>query len=456
LAGAYWRGDETKQQLQRIYATAFLDKKELEQHLQRLEEAKKRDHRRIGKDLGLFYFHQVAPGAPFFTGKGSIIYNELTQYIRELYVREDYEEVITPQLFEMSLFKQSGHYDNYRENMYKLEIDEREYGAKPMNCPGHCILYGADKHSYRDLPKRMADFGRLHRYERSGVMHGLTRVRSFCQDDAHIFCRPDQVQSEIEKFIRLSAEVYATLGMPKYKLWLATRPAKRAGTDEIWDQAEAALQNGLEKLGLPFTMNPGEGAFYGPKIEVQFFDAIERPWQLGTIQADFVLPENFNLTYVGEDNSEHRPVMLHRAILGSLERFIGVYLEHTAGVLPFWLSPLQVRILPVTDKHLEYAGLLERELKTAGLRVTVDRRNEKLGFKIREAQLERVPYAFIIGDKEVDHKTVSIRRFGGAQRDGLTIEEMKTGLLAEKTTRSLQSLLFSAEAPKPEAQEASH
>ncbi len=456
LAGAYWRGDEKNPQLQRIYATAFLEKKDLDQYLLQLEEAKKRDHRRIGKDLGLFYFHQVAPGSPFFTGKGTIIYNELTRYIRELYTRDGYEEVISPQLFDMQLFKQSGHYDNYVENMYQLEVDEKAYGAKPMNCPGHCILFGAHKHSYRDLPLRMADFGRLHRYERSGVMHGLTRVRSFCQDDAHIFCRMDQVQDEIKGFIRLTTEVYETLGMPKYKFYLATRPAKRAGSDVDWDKSEEALRMGLESLGLPYQLSPGEGAFYGPKIEIHFFDAIERPWQLGTIQADSVLPERFALSYVGEDNQEHRPVMLHRAILGSLERFIGVYLEHTAGLLPLWLSPVQVRILTVTDRHLEHARAVERELAAVGLRVQLDLRNEKLGFKIREAQLERVPYAIIVGDKETQNKNVSVRRLGGAQREGLGLKEFTLAIVQERDRRSLESALFPVEKSNFNPQEASN
>lgn len=443
LAGAYWRGDENKAQLQRIYATAFTSQKDLDLHLQRLEEAKKRDHRKLGKELGLFHFHQWSPGAPFFTGKGSIVYNELQSFIRELYYKTGYEEVITPQIFDVQLYHQSGHYENYRENMYFLEIDEREFSTKPMNCPGHCLLYSSDKYSYRDLPKRMADFGRLHRYERSGVMHGLTRVRSFCQDDAHIFCRMDQLQDEIQSFMSLLGHVYETLGMAKYKVFLATRPAKRVGSDEVWDRAEGALAAALQRLGLPFEVNEGDGAFYGPKLDINFFDALERPWQLGTLQCDFNLPERFDLSYTGEDNKEHRPVMLHRAILGSLERFIGVYLEHTAGHLPTWVSPQQVRIINVTDRQIDYGRALEVSLRTEKIRVHFDTRNEKLGFKIREAQLEKVPYMIILGDKEVQSQTVSVRSRSGGQKEGIAVDEFKRLLLDEVRGRKLDSTIFS-------------
>jgi threonyl-tRNA synthetase len=302
LAGSYWRGDETKAQLQRIYATAFSDKKDLAEYLNLLEEAKKRDHRKLGKDLGLFYFHQFSPGAPFFTGKGTVIYNQLQKFMREKYVDYGYEEVITPQLFDVDLFHQSGHYENYRENMYFTKVDERDFAAKPMNCPSHCLLYNAQHHSYRDLPLRMADFGRLHRYERSGALHGLTRVRSFCQDDAHIFCRVDQLQTEIQKFMQMLNQVYNTLGMTEYRIYLSTRPEKRMGSDEVWDRAEGALAQALKSLDLPYTVNPGDGAFYGPKLDIMFVDAIKRPWQLGTLQCDFNLPQAFDLKYVGEEN----------------------------------------------------------------------------------------------------------------------------------------------------------
>jgi len=439
LAGAYWRGDETREQLQRIYATAFVDKKELAEHLTRLEEAKKRDHRKLGKDLGLFHFHPLSPGAPFFTGKGSIVYTELQTFLRELYRETGYQEVITPQIFDVDLFHRSGHYANYRENMYFTKIDERDFSVKPMNCPGHCLLFSADRYSYRDLPIRMADFGRLHRYERSGVMHGLTRVRTFCQDDAHIFCTIEQMKVEIENFMKLLNRVYGTLGMNEYKIFLSTRPEKRMGTDEIWDQAEGALRDALEGLKLPYQVNPGDGAFYGPKLDIMFVDAIKRPWQLGTLQCDFNLPQAFDLKYVGEDNKEHRPVILHRAILGSLERFIGVYLEHCSGHLPTWLAPVQVQILNVTERQESYGNELETRLLNAGIRAHFDRRGEKLGFKIREAQLAKTPYMMIIGDAESQNKTASLRLRSGETVEAKPIEQIISAIQLEINERRLQS-----------------
>ncbi len=454
LAGAYWRGDEKNPQLQRIYATAFGDKKELADYLTRLEEAKKRDHRKLGKELGLFMFHQYSPGAPFFTGKGSIVYNELVRYIRELYQATGYDEVITPQIFNIDLFKTSGHYSNYRDNMYFTQVleqstsgsasgTESESSMKPMNCPGHCLMFGAERHSYRELPVRMADFGRLHRFERSGVMHGLTRVRSFCQDDAHIFCTPDQMQSEIRDFMSLANQIYQKLGMPNFKVLVATRPEKRMGADEIWDKSELALQDGLTALGIPFQLSPGEGAFYGPKVEIHFVDAIGRSWQLGTIQIDFNLPESFKLEYIGEDNTAHRPVMLHRAILGSLERFIGIYIEHCAGHFPTWLAPQQVAILSVTDRQAEYCADLEKKLRARGIRVHWDKRSEKLGFKIREAQMQKTPYMLIIGDNELEKKTVSVRLRSGQTVNDISVETFLEKLSTEISERSLLSPLAS-------------
>jgi threonyl-tRNA synthetase len=454
LAGAYWRGDEKNAQLQRIYATAFNDKKDLEEHLKNLEEAKKRDHRKLGKELGLFYFHQFSPGGPFFAPKGTVIYNELQKFIREKYRKYNYQEVITPQVFDVELFHQSGHYQNYRENMYFTQIDERDFSFKPMNCPSHCLLYQAERKSYRELPWRVADFGRLHRYERSGVMHGLNRVRTFCQDDAHVFCRVDQLQTEIATFMTMLNEVYHTLGMENYHIYLSTRPEKRMGSDEIWDKAEGALKEALKSLNLPFTINPGDGAFYGPKLDIMFVDAIKRPWQLGTLQVDFNMPNAFHLNYVGEDNKEHTPVMLHRAILGSLERFIGVYLEHTAGHFPLWMAPVQVAILTVTDRQLEYARSLETLLKAAGIRVTLDERGEKLGYKIREAQLQKTPYMLILGDKEVDTKTVSVRLNNGKQVDGIEPKALIDQLLHEIRERQLASA-YAAGSNQPN-QEAKH
>ncbi|MCC7403727.1 MAG: threonine--tRNA ligase [Bdellovibrionales bacterium] len=439
VAGAYWRGDEKREQLQRIYATAFNDKKDLKEYLDNLEEAKKRDHRKLGKELGLFAFHQFSPGGPFFTPKGTIIYNQLQTYLRERYRHYGYQEVITPQIFDVDLYHKSGHYENYRENMYFTKIDERDFSVKPMNCPGHCLLYASERKSYRDLPFRIADFGRLHRYERSGVMHGLTRVRTFCQDDAHIFCSLTDMQREIRQFMQFLAEVYQKLGLTEYQVYLSTRPPKRMGSDAVWDQAENALEQALKELKLPYKINPGDGAFYGPKLDIMFVDALKRPWQLGTIQCDFNMPESFDLIFVGDDNKEHRPVMLHRAILGSLERFIGVYLEHTAGHLPTWLAPVQVAVLNVTDRQAEYCQSLVAELEAEGLRAQFDERSEKLGFKIREAQLQKVPYMLIIGDKELEANTVSVRLRNGEMKNNLTRREFADFIKNEVSDRLLTS-----------------
>jgi threonyl-tRNA synthetase len=440
-AGAYWRGDEKNPMLQRIYATAFGDKKELELYLHQLEEAKKRDHRKLGKELGLFMFHPLAPGSPFFTGKGATTYNELQRYIRELYFKYGYQEVITPQIFDTELFKTSGHMANYKENMYFTRVDERDFASKPMNCPSHCLIFGHEKHSYRELPLRMADFGRLHRYEKSGVMHGLTRVRTFCQDDAHIFCAMEQLQSEIAGFMKLLNEVYEKLGMTNYKVFLSTRPERRMGSDEVWDKAEGALDAALKSMNMPYTINAGDGAFYGPKLDIMFVDAINRPWQLGTLQCDFNLPLNFDLKFTGEDNQEHHPVMLHRAILGSLERFIGVYLEHCAGHLPAWLSPVQAVILSVTDRVNPYCEEIKTLLRAKNVRVEFDQRNEKLNFKIREAQVQKVPYMLIVGDKEAETRTLSLRLRDGSQVSGLSLDSVINDIYQDLSERSLVSIL---------------
>jgi threonyl-tRNA synthetase len=437
-AGAYWRGDEKNAQLQRIYGTAFADKKDLEQHLNDLEEAKKRDHRKVGKELGLFMFHDWTPGAPFFSPKGAVIYNELVNYIRQMYRKYGYEEVITPQIFDLELYKSSGHYDNYADNMYFAKLDEdRITAVKPMNCPGHCLMFGAEKHSYRDLPLRIADFGRLHRFEKSGALHGLTRVRSMAQDDAHIFCREDQVQAEIESFITMLNEVYTTLGLREYTVLIATRPEKRMGSDEDWDKAEQSLIRALENLKIPFEISPGEGAFYGPKVEVHVVDAIRRSWQLGTIQVDFNMPRNFHLKYTGEDNADHTPVMLHRAVLGSLERFIGLFIEHTAGRFPLWLCPIQVVVMNVSEKQEAYAQEVSAQLKEAGLRVQLDIRNEKLGYKIREWQLQKVPYMLTLGDKEKEAGTLSLRTGDGSTEYGLSLQSFVERLTKEIQEKSL-------------------
>ncbi|NVB41699.1 threonine--tRNA ligase [Pseudenhygromyxa sp. WMMC2535] len=415
VAGAYWRGDEKGPMLQRLYGTAFPDKKQLKKYLADLEEAKKRDHRKLGVELGLFHFDPIAPASPFFTQRGATIYNLLQEYVRGLYRKYDYGEVITPQIFDMDLFRTSGHYDHYKDNMFACEIDEREFGVKPMNCPAHCVLYRQSRHSYRELPIRMADFGRLHRYERAGVTHGLTRVRTFCQDDAHVFCRVDQLEDEIEAVTKMILETYEVFGFEDVEIEISTRPESYLGELETWERAEQALAGALERQNIDYKINAGDGAFYGPKIDFGVRDALRRPWQLGTCQLDFQLPERFGLEYVDSDDARSRPVMIHRAMLGSLERFFGVYLEHTAGKFPTWLAPVQIAILPITDAHQGWADEVEAACRAAGLRVETDRRSEKLGLKIREATLMRVPYMLVLGDKEVEARAVAPR-----SRDGKT------------------------------------
>lgn len=439
VAGAYWKADQSNAMLQRVYATAFMDKKDLEEYIKNIEEAKKRDHRKLGKELGMFTFHPWAPGSPFFTGRGAVVYNELQKYLRELYFKYGYNEVITPQIFDTELFKTSGHLANYKDNMFFTKVDERDFGSKPMNCPSHCLLFASEKYSYRDLPYRMADFGRLHRYEISGALSGLTRVRTFCQDDGHIFCTKDQLQDEIKGFVQMLNEVYQKLGMSEFKVYLSTRPENRIGTEEDWDKAEGALEQALKILDIPFTINAGDGAFYGPKLDIMFVDALKRPWQLGTIQCDPNLPQNFGLKYTGEDNAEHAPLMLHRAVLGSLERFIGVYLEHTAGHLPVWLSPTQVTILNVTDRVNPFCEKVEAHLKENFIRVEFDRRNEKLNFKIREAQLRKVPYMLIVGDKEAEAGTVSIRLSNGTLYNNLKWDDACQIIITNRNSRFLSA-----------------
>ncbi|HEV8267694.1 MAG TPA: threonine--tRNA ligase, partial [Thermoanaerobaculia bacterium] len=428
-AGAYWKGDERNPMLQRIYGSVFLTQKELDEHLARLEAARARDHRKLGKELGLFQFHPWAPASPFFLPKGATVYNLLLSYMRELYVKYGYQEVVTPQVFDSELFKTSGHYANYHENMYFTEIEEREFGVKPMNCPGHFLMFSQQAFSYRDLPVRYADFGRLHRYERSGVTQGLTRVRTFSQDDSHIFCALDQMPAEMDRFIDLVDEVYGTFGFTDVRVGLGTRPEKYMGTIENWDKAEKALAQAFEKRGRAFFMNHGDGAFYGPKLDFQVTDAIGRPWQLGTLQVDFANPENFDLAYTAEDGAKHRPVILHRAVLGSLERFFGILIEHTAGDFPFWLAPEQVRVLPVSEKFDVYANAVVEKLKAARFRVSADLRNEKLGAKIRHAELDKVPAVLVVGEKEQAAGTVSLRRRGSGDAGSRSLD----ALVAEMT-----------------------
>jgi threonyl-tRNA synthetase len=423
VAGAYWRGDENNEMLQRIYGTSWPSKAALKEHLRLLEEAKKRDHRKLGRELDLFSFVPIAPASPFFHPKGTVVYNELIAYVRSLYARYGYDEVITPQIFDVELWRRSGHYDHYRDNMYFTEIEERQFGVKPMNCPGHTYIYSAKKRSYRDLPLRIADFGRLHRYERSGVTAGLTRVRSFSQDDAHIFCAPDQIEAEIGSLIKMLREVYRTFQFGDMQVKLSTRPKDFIGDAEIWDRAEAALGQALSKEGINYQINPGDGAFYGPKIDFVVLDALRRSWQLATMQLDFFLPERFGLVYTSAAGTDERPVMIHRALLGSIERFMGILIEHCAGAFPLWLAPVQVRILTVTDDYKDYAGKVFKELRHSGWRVELDGRNEKLGYKIREAQLAKIPYALIVGEKEVQAQTIAPRRRGGENLTPMSVAD---------------------------------
>lgn len=413
IAGAYWRGDSRNEQLQRIYGTAWANRKDLEAYLKRIEEAKQRDHRRLGPALDLFSLHPIAPGSPFFHPKGTVIYNLLIEYIRGLYGRYGYSEVVTPLIYKTELWKTSGHYDAFREDMFLMKVHDGEYGVKPMNCPGHCYLFAAKRYSYRELPIRFADFSRLHRFEPSGVLSGLTRVRSFAQDDAHVYCTPEQLDGELEQFVAMTREVYKVFGFERIEVTLQTRPENFLGRIELWDAAEAALRRCLEHAGFAVKVLPGEGAFYGPKIGFDFRDVLERSWTLATVQIDCAMPERFGLKYITAEGTEATPVMLHRAVLGSIERFIAILLEHCAGAFPLWLAPVQAKILTVTDDQREYAKQVYAQLRAEGWRVELDLRNEKLGYKIREAQLAKVPYALVVGDKEVEAGTVAPRRRGG-------------------------------------------
>lgn len=426
VAGAYWKGDSSRQMLQRVYAACFSDRKQLKQHLNFLEEAKKRDHRKLGKELGFFLFDQVSPGSPFFMPKGAVLYNQLVDYMRRIYNLYQYDEVITPQILDSSLWKTSGHYEHYHENMYFSQIDEREYAVKPMNCPCHMLMFSHHKYSYRDLPLRYADFGRLHRYEKAGAIAGLTRVRTFCQDDAHIFLSLDQVQAEITILMDMFFTTYEHFGFNKIKVNLSTRPEKKSGDDATWDKAEEALKKALEASGHEYFIKEGDGAFYGPKIDVEIADALNRYWQLGTIQLDFQLPERFDLNFINSDNEKETPVVIHRALLGSLERFIGIYLEHTGAVLPFWLAPTQATIVPISsDNHGEFAQNLAAELRRSGLRVEVDDRNESIGYKTRHIQKSKIPFMLVVGDREVESNAVSARRYGEKHSRNLSLEELK-------------------------------
>ena len=435
-AGAYWKGDEKNPMLQRIYAASFLTQKELDLHLQRLEEAKARDHRKLGRELELVSFHPLAPASPFFLPKGAILYNGLLAYLREEYRRRGYDEVITPQIYDAELYRISGHYENYHDNMYFTEIEEREFGVKPMNCPGHHIIFKERLWSYPELTFRLADYGRLHRYERSGVTAGLTRVRTFSQDDSHIYTPVDRVESEIHAFVEFLDSVYSTFGFDEVDISVGLRPAQRMGSDEDWERSEAALVSALEKVGRPYVVTPGDGNFYGPKIDFRVKDAIGRPWQLGTIQYDSAQPERFDLTYIGEDGKAHRPVVLHRAILGSVERFLGILIEHTAGNFPFWISPVQAVVLPVSDKYATAAREMATRLADRGLRVETDDRNEKLGARIRRAEMFKIPAMLVIGEKEASAGAVAVRLRHGGDAGTMSLDDFVAVALRANAARS--------------------
>lgn len=435
-SSVYFKGDERNERLQRIYGTAFGSEKDLVEYLEQVELTRARDHRRLGQELDLFSFNPLAPAMPFLHPKGAAIYNALIDYVRDLYARYGYGEVVTPQILDVELWKTSGHYDNYRENMFFTEADERQMAVKPMNCPSHCLIFATRLRSYRDLPIRYADFGRLHRYERSGVTNGLFRVRSFSQDDGHIFCTEEQIESEVLAVTEMILEVYRTFGFDEARIELSTRPAKRLGSDELWDKAEASLARALERRGIAFQVNPGDGAFYGPKIDFHVQDSLKRSWQLGTVQLDYQMPQRFGLKYVAADGAEHQPVMIHRAMLGSVERFLAILIEQTAGAFPLWLAPLQAVVMPVSEKFVEYGEKVRAELAAAGVRVELDDRNEKLGYKIREAQVLKVPYMLVVGAREQEDGTVAVRRRAGEDLGALAVEAFLARVGEQVASRS--------------------
>lgn len=430
LAGAYWKGDEKNKMLQRIYATSFPKEKNLEDYLFRLEEAKRRDHRKLGKELGLYSFVDEAPGFPVFHPKGMVLRNQIEKFWRECHDRAGYDEVRTPLIMDRKLWERSGHWEHYQENMYFTEIDEIPFAVKPMNCPGGILLYNEKMHSYRELPLRWAELGLVHRHELSGALHGLMRVRAFTQDDAHIFMLENQIKDELIGVMKLVDEIYKPFGF-NYKVELSTKPEKAMGSDELWEKATNGLIEALNAVGMPYTVNEGDGAFYGPKIDYHLEDSIGRTWQCGTIQLDFQMPEKFDMTYIGEDGEKHRPVMLHRAILGSMERFIGILTEHFAGAFPVWLNPIQAIVLPITDEQADYAKAIAEELKASGIRVEVDYRNEKIGYKIREAQLQKIPYMLVVGKKEAEANEVSVRDRKEGDIGKMRLEDLKVQIVKE-------------------------
>ena len=435
IAGAYWRGDEKNKMLQRIYGTAFEKKEELDAYLHMLEEAAKRDHRKLGKELGLFVIKEEGPGFPFFLPKRMALRNALENFWREVHHEFEYEEIRTPIILNKQLWETSGHWFHYRENMYTTIIDEEEYAIKPMNCPGGILVYQNEMHSYRDFPLRYAELGLVHRHELSGALHGLFRVRAFTQDDAHVFMLPSQMQSELMKVIELFDRIYSQFGL-KYHVELSTKPDNAMGDDAIWEAATEALRNAIEAKGIPYVINPGDGAFYGPKLDYHIEDSLGRTWQCGTIQLDMNLPERFQIEYVGEDGQKHRPIMIHRACFGSMERFIGILTEHYAGAFPTWMAPVQVKILPISEKHVEYAKDLAKQMHRDYVRVEVDDRSEKIGYKIRQAQMAKVPYMLVVGDKEVEEGTVNVRKHGGDELGSVPFEEFFNSIKTEIKERN--------------------
>ena len=435
IAGAYWRGDEKNKMLQRIYGTAFEKKEELDAYLHMLEEAAKRDHRKLGKELGLFVIKEEGPGFPFFLPKGMALRNELENFWREVHHDFEYDEIRTPIILNKHLWETSGHWDHYRENMYTTIIDDEEYAIKPMNCPGGILVYQNEMHSYRDLPLRYAELGLVHRHELSGALHGLFRVRAFTQDDAHVFMLPEQMQSELMKVIELFDRIYSQFGL-KYHVELSTKPDNAMGDDAIWEAATEALRNAIEAKGIPYVINPGDGAFYGPKLDYHIEDSLGRTWQCGTIQLDMNLPERFNVEYIGEDGQKHRTIMIHRACFGSMERFIGILTEHYAGAFPTWMAPVQVKVLPISEKHVEYANQLAKQMRHDYVRVEVDDRNEKIGYKIRQAQMEKVPYMLVVGDKEMEDNSVNVRKHGGDELGTVPFDEFFNSIKIEIKERN--------------------
>ncbi len=437
IAGAYWRGDEKNKMLQRIYGISFTKQSELTEYLERIEEAKKRDHRKLGKELGLFALRDEAPGMPFFLPNGMILRNTLIDYWHEVHERWGYLEISTPQIMKRSLWETSGHWDHYKDNMYTTVIDGEDFAIKPMNCPGSILVYELEPHSYKELPLRYGELGRVHRHELSGALHGLFRVRCFTQDDAHILLAPDQIRDEVVRISQLFDEVY-NLFKPPYTIELSTMPEDHMGTKEEWDKATKSLSDAIESIGKEYTVNEGDGAFYGPKLDFHIQDSLGRTWQCGTIQLDFQLPERFNLEYTGADGEKHCPVMIHRVVFGSVERFIGVLIEHFAGAFPLWLSPVQAVVLPIADRHADRAHEIEAELKKYGIRVKVDDRSEKIGYKIREAQLQKTPYMLVVGDKEVENGTVSVRHRGEGDIGSMELSSLCDRLADEVKTKAIK------------------